>query len=79
MEGFYYGHSGCVEILTTLFDFLEHICCVMVCYETSQFIPIFQIVDHIGGIQEPVHSTSHITCLDDDVLGKRIKFTIHRN
>ena len=36
MKGFYYGHSGCVEILTTLFDFLELICYVMVCYETSQ-------------------------------------------
>jgi hypothetical protein len=46
--------------------------------QTPVTVSFVQILDHIGGIQEPDHATSHITCTDDDVMGKRIKFIIHR-
>jgi hypothetical protein len=44
-------------------------------------ILLFQIVDELGGLQLPSHEleVEHITCESDDVMGNRIKFTIHRD
>jgi hypothetical protein len=57
---------------------MDHNCGNIDLMQTLVTVCFVQILDHIGGIQEPDHATSHITCTDDDVMGRRIKFIIHR-